>query len=89
MICFLPVRVKNDERKNGIIKIDEIQRQHCGIFLLLLVLRYPYLRTKNTGRKKCIERSQKGRNSFSWGCGQKENDVFHRATTYNQTTVAL
>ena len=65
LICFLSVRVKNDERKNEIIKIDEIQHQHCGIFLRLLVLRYPYLRTKNTGRKKCIERSQKGRNSFS------------------------
>ena len=49
------------------------------IFLLLLVLRCPlYLRTKNAGSKKCIERSQKGRSSFSWGCGQKENKVFHR-----------
>ena len=71
---FLAARVKKK-----MIKIDEIQHQHCGIFLLLLVLRYPYLRTKNAGSKKCIERSQKGRNSFSWGCGQKENDVFSQS----------
>ena len=64
IICFLLGRVKMKKQKNELIKIDEIQHQHCGIFLLLLVLRYPYLRTKNAGSKKSIERSQKGRNSF-------------------------
>ena len=38
---------------------------------------FPYLRTKNPGSKKCIERSLEGCISLRWGREQKENDVFH------------
>ena len=48
------------------------------------LLPFTYLRTKNPGSKKCIERSQEGRISLSWGRGQKENDVFHRAATLKE-----
>ena len=65
----------------SIIQMDRKRMTSIWALFRISLLPFTYLRTKNPGSKKCIERSQEGRISLSWGRGQKENDVFHRAET--------
>ena len=71
----------------SIIQMDRKRMTSIWALFRISLLPFTYLRTKNPGSKKCIERSQEGRISLSWGRGQKENDVFHRAETLKRKSI--
>ena len=56
---------------NQLSKWPEKEWHQFGVLFSVSLLPFRFLRTKNPGGKKCIERSQEGRNSLSWGDKKK------------------